>query len=127
MSISSVESKPRGGSGSSVKGFIKDEPLAARILAALRANGGWVPARELSAISLQYCARIAHLRSLGHKIENKVVMRDGTRLGFYRLAPAEAPTKKASATKPQPESLDLFSLADLGGARNYVDPEEVFG
>jgi len=118
-----------GGSGSSVKGFIKDESLAAKVLEALRAaNGGWVPARELSAISLQYCARIAHLRSLGHKIENKVVMRDGTRLGFYRLVPAEAPAKKASATKPQPESLDLFSPADLEGVRsNYVDPEEIFG
>jgi len=104
------------GSGASVKGFIKDEPLAARILAALRARGGWVPARELSAISLQYCARIAHLRSLGHKIENKVVMRDGTRFGFYRLVPAEAPAKKVPDTETQGA---LFQ-----DAVRHVDPEE---
>lgn len=113
MSISSVESKPRGGSGSSAKGFIRDEPLAAKILAALQA-GGWVPARELSAISLQYCARIAHLRSLGHKIENKVVVRDGVRLGFYRLAP---PAKTAPEGGGSQGALFREAI-------RHVDPEE---
>lgn len=111
MSISRVEDKPRSGSGSSVRGFIKDESLAAKVLEALRANGGWVPARELSQISLQYCARIAHLRSAGYEIENRVEKRDGVRLGFYRLV-----QRKASARAAQP---GLFR--DPVG---YRDPEE---
>jgi hypothetical protein len=116
VSISSVEDKPYAGSGSSGRGFIKDESLAAKILETLRASGDWVPARELSAISLQYCARIAHLRRLGHKIENKLIVRDGVRFGFYRLAPPQTPAKKAPESKSQGA---LFRNAVA-----YRDPEE---
>lgn len=103
--MTSVEDKPRGGAGSSVRGFIKDENLASKILEALRAealrtSGGWVPARELSAISLQYCARIAHLRRAGHKIENKVEIREGVRFGFYRLVPPAGGSQAALFNEP---------------------------
>jgi len=75
-----------------------------------------VPARELSAISLQYCARIAHLRQAGYRIENKVIVCDGVRLGFYRLAPTLAPANKV------PESESQGAL--FRDAVAYRDPEE---
>jgi len=45
-----------------------------------------VSSRELSAISLQYCARIAELRDAGAVISNRVAVQpNGVRHGFYRL------------------------------------------
>jgi hypothetical protein len=58
---------------------------SARILALLESKPE-VSSRELSAISLQYCARIAELRDAGTVISNRVeVQRSGVRHGFYRL------------------------------------------
>jgi hypothetical protein len=66
-------------------GFIRDGTQEGRIERLLRERGDWVSALELSAISLQYCARIAGLRKRGLEIENKVEMRGATRCGFYRI------------------------------------------
>lgn len=58
---------------------------SARILALLESKPE-VSSRDLSAISLQYCARIAELRDAGAVISNRVaVQTNGVRHGFYRL------------------------------------------
>jgi hypothetical protein len=47
----------------------------------------WTPAPVLSRISLQYSARIFSLRhKRGFQIANKVVVRDGVKHGYFRLA-----------------------------------------
>ena len=52
----------------------------------IRARGGWVPAPDLAAVSLQYTARVYSLRRLGLAVENRVEgSQDGIRHGFFRL------------------------------------------
>jgi hypothetical protein len=56
------------------------------ILRLLKASGqGWVSAVELGRVSLQYCSRVAEIRARGIAVENRVMVRDGVRHGFYRL------------------------------------------
>jgi hypothetical protein len=58
---------------------------ASRILVLLESKPE-VSSRELGAISLQYCARIAELRDLGAVISNRIAVQpNGVRHGFYRL------------------------------------------
>jgi hypothetical protein len=45
----------------------------------------WVPAPSLSAISLQYGARIHALRKKGWQIANKVEVREGVKHGYFSL------------------------------------------
>jgi len=57
-----------------------------RVLELLRASGGaWVPAPELARIALQYGTRILELRRLGHRIENRTEMVNGSRHSWFRL------------------------------------------
>jgi hypothetical protein len=116
MSISRVEDKPRGGSGSSAKpGLIEDKGQEQRILELLQ-DGNWKSARDLSAVSLQYCARLHSLRKkLAEEgvfvIENKLEISEGRRRGWYRL----------KRIRPEPEQVDLFpSLTPA----TWSDPEE---
>ena len=118
MSISHLELRAVIDAASSkVRGLIDDMPLEERMLEKLKGDSPeWTPARTLSGISLQYCARIAKLRRRGYVIENKVIVRDGVRLGFYRLAPPKAPAKAAPIADSQ-GSLFRDAVA-------YRDPEE---
>jgi len=106
-----------------MSGLIDDRSQAARILRMLEANGlEWTSARDLSDVSLQYCARLYSLRHVGHKIENKVVTRDGTRFGYYRLAPKPKPVSRPQLQTERQRS--LFDAAEL--VTRYRDPEEQF-
>jgi hypothetical protein len=64
---------------------VSRQTQASRILALLERKPE-VSSRELSAISLQYCARIAELTDAGAVISNRVkVQRSGVRHGYYKL------------------------------------------
>lgn len=99
-----------------------------RILALLESRaGGWVPLPEILSLRIAcYSTRILELRRLGYRIENR--REDGK--SFFRLVKPVAAAKPEARTKPKPETaseeLDLFSPADLAGARKYADPEETF-
>ena len=101
-----------------------------RIARLLRARGTWVSAVELSEISLQYSARIHSLRKQGVPIENKLVMVDGVKHGYFRLRPIPAMPRSApkpvqqnhavrAQSEPQPT---LFSESEL--KTTWHDPEE---
>jgi hypothetical protein len=127
----SFHHKPQGGNGSRAKGkgFIHDQSLEGKLLARLReAKGAWVPARELSNISLAYCARVWSLRRLqGLNIQNKVETRSGARLGFYRLIESLPTIPRGSqGARDAGKELNLFLPSELEGARRYSDPEESF-
>jgi len=81
-------------------GLIHDSSQEARILRFLERRKGWVPAPELAAISLQYCARIAGLRRAGYDIENRLEIRDGVRHGFYRVKQQPQFVKPTVTTTP---------------------------
>jgi hypothetical protein len=82
----------------------------------LSRNGNWIPARELSEISLQYRSTIAFLRRSGVLIENKVVVEGGVQRSLYRLKPTLRRTK---------DQLSLFSSAELDRcSHRWTDPEE---
>ena len=67
-----------------------------RVFAALRAAGGkWVPAPVLARIALQYGTRILELRRLGHRVENRTQIVNGSRHSWFRLV--------VSAPQPDPE------------------------
>ena len=91
-----------------------------RIARLLRARGTWVSAVELSEISLQYSARIHSLRKQGVPIENKLVMVDGVKHGYFRLRPIPAMPRSAPKAARDTEQKRLFSEAV-----RYIDPEEV--
>jgi hypothetical protein len=98
---------------SSPRGLIEDKGHEKRILDRLQ-SGEWVSALDLSAISLQYCARICTLRrKLAEEgvfaIENRLEINEGRRRGFYRLK------------RLQPPQSVLFP--DLTPAK-WRDPEE---
>jgi hypothetical protein len=94
-----------------VDGYIADESQEGRILRLLeaRAGEGWVSALELSAISLQYCARVCGLRQRGIAIESKLEMQNGRRRGFYRI-------------RRPVEQVELISASQMG--TRWQDPEE---
>lgn len=46
-----------------------------------------MPAYDLAALALQYCARIAELRAEGHKIDNQTEYVNGQTRSYYRLVP----------------------------------------
>ena len=103
-------------------GIIPDETQEGRILQLLKQSGTWVSARDLSEISLQYCARINGLRKRVFAIENKLEVSDsGRRRGFYRLKPL--PAMPRSAPKPIRETEPQERL--FSEAVRYRDPEEV--
>jgi len=59
----------------------------ARILGLLlKSRGAWVPSWRLGRIALQYCSRIAEIRSAGYRVENHVEYRNGQQHGAYRIA-----------------------------------------
>lgn len=100
---------------SSPRGLIADTGQEKRILDRLQ-SGEWVSALDLSAISLQYCARICSLRKkLGEEgvfaIENRLEITEGRRRGFYRLK------------RLQPEAPQSVLFPDLTPAA-WRDPEE---
>lgn len=59
-------------------------------------RGEWVPAYRLSAVALQYCARINELRDAGYKIENKTERVGRHVRGSFRLTAVPAETTEAS-------------------------------
>jgi hypothetical protein len=74
---------------------------SARILTLLESKPE-VSSRELSAISLQYCARIAELRDAGAVISNRLeIQRNGVRHGFYRLVYRPPIIERVSNLEPQ--------------------------
>jgi helix-turn-helix protein len=78
---------------------------SARILALLERKPE-VSSRDLSAISLQYCARIAELRDAGAVISNRVeVQRSGVRHGFYKLVYRPPIIERVSNHEPQRKPL----------------------
>jgi hypothetical protein len=88
-------------------------------------RGGWVPAIELSRLSIQYSARIHEIRKLGFAVENRTEHVAGKVHGFYRLAlgvsqpavkPAEIPQPK-----PQPREGSLSLFGDISPERSYPD------
>jgi hypothetical protein len=91
----------------------------ARILELLlRARGGWVPAPELAAVSLQYNTRAYSLRRLGLAIENRVeTNQDGTKNGFFRLRTGSPCRPDGAAPAEVDESLPL--LANLQPEARY--------
>jgi hypothetical protein len=80
----------------------KKQTQCARILELL-SSGREISALELSAVSLQYCARISELREAGCVISNRVqILRDGTRHGFYKLV-CRAPILERADKRTQPQ------------------------
>jgi hypothetical protein len=68
----------------------------------LLSSGREVSALELSAISLQYCARISSLRKAGCVISNRVeVQQNGGRHGFYKLVYRPPMLERADQQVPQ--------------------------
>jgi hypothetical protein len=108
------ERTAQAGGASSPHGLIEDKGQEQRILELLQ-DGNWKSARDLSQISLQYCARLHSLRKkLAEEgvfaIENRLVIADGRRRGWYRL-------KRLQPEAPQSV---LFPAEPL----TYSDPEE---
>jgi hypothetical protein len=100
---------------SSPRGLIEDKGQEQRILQRLQ-GGEWVSARDLSQISLQYCARLHSLRKkLAEEgvfvVENKLEISEGKRRGWYRL-------KRIQPEEPQAV---LFPGLTPG---TWSDPEE---
>lgn len=106
----SITAPKRATTRASKPRLIRDDTQEARVLALLESHAlNWTSAEELSALSLQYCARISCLRRRGIAIENRLEMRDGRRRGFYRLVPQE--TQRT-----------LFPRSEISG--RWRDPEE---
>ena len=51
----------------------------------LKNKGRWVPAYSLSAVALQYSARVKELRDAGYKVENKTERHGRQVYGSFRL------------------------------------------
>ena len=93
------------------RGLVKNHTQEDRVLWVLQAAyPNWVPAVQLSHISLQYNARIFSLRRQGWQIENKVeVQPGGTKHGQFRLArPMTFPNPKPHAVVPAGPATSLF-------------------
>lgn len=106
-------------------GYISDEGQSGRILKLLKERSGeWVPAPELSAISLQYCARIFALRKAGVEIENRTERSGKIRHGFYRIPIAgrdnEIRTIPYRMDTIKPAQLPLLQTQEA----TWHDPEE---
>ena len=94
----------------------KKQTQCARILELL-SSGREISALELSAVSLQYCARLAELRKAGYSITNRLAAAPGgVRHGYYRLAQRPAfrltpsqpfKTTEADSLFTEPTHLDL--------------------
>jgi|SRR5208337_2779387 len=91
---------------------------------------GWTPAPALSRISLQYCRAIRSLRKAGWQIQNKVVIENGKRHGFYRLGspasctdsrpkPATAEVSAAPLNDPPTKVKSFPQFGDLAPAPEY--------
>jgi Helix-turn-helix domain len=97
----------------------KRQTQTARILELL-SSGREISALELSAVSLQYCARLHSLRKAGYVIKNRLQNTSGGKHGYYRLAQHAAPLdnicdrveleRKPSMTEPVSGS--LFQAGD---------------
>jgi hypothetical protein len=99
----------------------------ARILALLESKPE-VSSRELSAISLQYCARIAELRDAGAVISNRIeIQRSGVRHGFYKLVYHPPILERVSNHEPQrkpPNSAPgLFPDSELRKVETFQYPD----
>jgi Helix-turn-helix domain len=92
-----------------------------RILRALQAAGSsWTPSSELSKSSLQYGARIFELRKQGWLISSRVEIRDGVRLGFFRLSSAPTPRRQEiPTTSAEPEKSETL-FGDIARDRTYL-------
>jgi hypothetical protein len=87
----------------------------------------WVPAPQLSKISLQYGRAIHALRRNGWEITNRIRIVDGVRHGEFRLGPAPiASNRELRARKQQPgaPTPDNQPQTLFGDVRRYRDPEE---
>jgi hypothetical protein len=64
-------------------------------------RGIWVPVFRLSALALQYNARVKELRDAGYTIENRTSRRGKQVLGEFRLTacPGETPSLFAGAVQ----------------------------
>jgi hypothetical protein len=51
----------------------------------LRNRGNWIPSYSLSAVALQYNARVKELRDAGYKVENKTERHGRQVHGSFRL------------------------------------------
>jgi hypothetical protein len=103
----------------------KKTTQCARILELLSSQSE-VSALELSAISLQYAARVCELRKTGATIANRVqVKADGTRHGFYRLIQRtpfiEKPSIPSSRNTEPIRDAGLFSADELELGSRWFD------
>jgi hypothetical protein len=96
---------------------------SARILALLESKPE-VSSRDLSAISLQYCARIAELRDAGAVIANRVeVQRSGVRHGFYKLVYRPPIIERVSSHEPQRKPLSSAPGSLFQDSEGYQYPD----
>jgi Helix-turn-helix domain len=101
----------------------KRQTQASRILALLESKPE-VSALELSAISLQYCARIAELREAGAVISNRVEQRSGVRHGFYTLVYSSPILERVAhhvKLQRKPPSSEPGSLFPTAESYHYPD------
>jgi hypothetical protein len=94
-------------------GRTQEERVLARLVAAYP---GEVSALELSAISLQYSARVHSLRAKGIEIGNRVETRNGVKYGFFRLV--------SRFTKPLPKQYESSSNARALSADPKIEQEK---
>ena len=106
-----------------------------RILAALlAANGAWVSALDLAKISLQYSARIHHLRWRGAwGIENKIEhTADGRKRGYFRIRQfvtvehgrlMSTPVPARMEQRPEPRAQPKHVEPQLGETAPLLFPE----
>lgn len=78
----------------------------------------WVPSSRLAQISLQYGARFFSLRKR-FEISNRVEIKNGVRLGFFRLGSHPIPSNRelrasrlATAEMPKPQQAETKNLFD---------------
>jgi len=123
LSIDSCEgsSSPRG------VGIVCEQPPdTIRQILALLESKPEVSSRELSAISLQYCARIAELRDAGAVISNRVeVQRSGVRHGYYKLVYRPPIIERVSnhERKPPSSAPGLFPDGELPKVETFQYPD----
>jgi|ERR1700733_9823113 len=112
--MSDLQRTAKTGGASIPRGLIRDEGQEQRILELLK-GGEWVSARDLSEVSLQYCARLHSIRKkLAEEgvfvIENRLEITEGRRRGWYRL----------KRIRPEGSQSNLFPAQPV----SYSDPEE---
>jgi len=86
-----------------------------RILLLLQAAWpSWVPAPDLARISLQYSRAVFSLRKRGWEISNRVIVRDGMRLGSFRLGPVPLPrSRELRASQQKKVTDDLIDRPEI--------------